>query len=282
MAAVRSGYLLNGDNPLNYLEWGDADSPPVLFLHGLTDCAYVWQPVCERLADRYHCVALSLRGHGDSGPSPERQYNFQLFASDVAALVQHLGWQRFVLVGHSLGGRTSIAYASNNPQQVKALVVVDVAPGLPKEAAWRIKSNMESMPERFESWQAAVEHLVAAGPGTPRRVIEERAFYLLRRLPEGGATWKLDPLVRQEWLGPDLPPRATADVWGALERLQCPMLVVKGETSDTLSAELCERMVSFGRNSRWAEVPRASHWVFDDNLDGFLAVLEPFLAEHAG
>jgi pimeloyl-ACP methyl ester carboxylesterase len=278
--SVLSGYLLHDGIPLNYLEWGSADSPPVLFLHGLTDHAYVWRPVCERLADRYHCVALSLRGHGDSGPSPQRQYNFALFASDVEALVRHLGWQRFLLVGHSLGGRVSIAYAGSHPQQVIALVVVDVAPQLHEEAAWRIKRTMEATPVEFDSWQAAVDYMAQARPSTPRTIIEERAFYALRPLPNGKVTWKLDPLVREEWLGPGLPPRATADVWAALEQLQCPMLLIKGETSDTLpNADLCERMVRFGRNSRWVEVPGASHWVFDDDLEGFLAVLEPFLAE---
>ena len=86
---VKSGYISSGpDLQLNYLEWGDPSAPPVLLIIGLTNFAYAWNETA--LADRYRCVALNLRGHGDSGPSPEREYSFDLWDTDVQALGDHL------------------------------------------------------------------------------------------------------------------------------------------------------------------------------------------------
>lgn len=278
---VRSGYLLNKGNPLNYLEWGSPEAPAVVLIHGLRGFAYSWRPTAERLSDRYRCIALNLRGHGDSGPSPEREYNFELYASDVHALFEARNLARFTIIGHSLGGRVAIAYAAAYPERTQAIVVVDIAPGMPEEAAWALKRTMEATPPAFDSWEGALAFAHGGRPSLPVALMEERAPYVLRRLPDGKVTWKHDPLVREEWLGPDLPPRGRVHLWGEMERVQCPMLVVKGEVTNQLDADLCDRMVRYGPNSRWVEIPKTTHFVHDDNLEGFLSEVEPFLAQVA-
>jgi pimeloyl-ACP methyl ester carboxylesterase len=147
--AVRSGYVMNAGNPLNYLEWGAADAPPVVLLHGLRGFAYSWRAIAERLADQYRCVALNLRGHGDSGPSPERDLTIDLYVTDVESLASQLQLARFTLVGHSLGGRVAMAYAAAHPERTRGIVVEDIAPGLTDEGARAIKRGMEATPATF-------------------------------------------------------------------------------------------------------------------------------------
>lgn len=279
--AVKSGYVMNKGNPLNYLEWGSTDAPVLVLIHGLRGMAYSWRPVAERLADRYRCIALNLRGHGDSGPSPEREYNFDLYVTDVQTLVEQLNLPHFTIIGHSLGGRVAMAYAAVHPERLQAIVVVDIAPGMTEEGAWGVKRAMEATPAEFDSWEEALAFARQNRPAIPADLLQERAPYTFRRLPNGKITWKHDPLVREEWLGPDLPPRAKVHLWAELERLQCPMLLVKGEETNQLDADLCERMVRHGPTSRWVEIPKTTHFVYDDDPDGFLKEVEPFLAQVA-
>ena len=276
--AVKSGYVRHGKNMLNFLEWGDESLPPLLLIHGLTGFAYSWRRTAERLDGRYHCIAMNLRGHGDSGPSPEREYSFDLHVTDVQKLLDELGFGEVPIVGHSLGGRVAIAYAAAHPERVKGMVVVDIAPGMTEDGAWGIKRGMEATPAEFDTWEDAIAF---ASRMRPRETVEERAAYMWRLLPSGKVAWKYDPLVREEWLRPDLPPRAKGHLWQELANIRCPMLLIKGENTNQLTPELCEQMVANGPQSRWVEIPGTTHFVQDDNLDGFLAEVEPFLAQVA-
>jgi pimeloyl-ACP methyl ester carboxylesterase len=278
---VRSGYVVNAGNPLNYLEWGSPDAPPLVLIHGLRGFAYSWRSTAERLAEQYRCIALNLRSHGDSGPTPERELTFGLYVTDVEALAAQLQLARFPIVGHSLGGRVAMAYAAAHPERVQGIVVVDIAPGLTDEGAMGIKRGMEATPPDFASWDEAVDFSIHSRPSIPAATVAEWAPYTFRRQPDGKVTWKHDPLLREEWLGPGLPPRAKAHLWNELGQIQCPMLLIKGETTNQLTPELCERMVSSVRDGRWVEIPNTSHFVQHENLEGFLAEVEPFLARLA-
>ena len=74
-----------GDIHLSYLEW-ERGSIPLLLLHGLADNALVWSALGEALSDRYHIVAVDLRGHGDSS-KPDDGYEFDRIIADLEALM---------------------------------------------------------------------------------------------------------------------------------------------------------------------------------------------------
>ncbi len=281
---VKSGYVSNGPNlQLNYLEWGEPDAPPVLLIIGLTAVAYNWRETAEALQDRYRCIALNLRGHGDSGPTPEREFSFDLWDTDVHALVTGLGLDRPVIMGHSLGGRVAFAYASRHPEHTRGIVVVDVGPGFPKDAASGVQKNfMGKRPTEFDSWKDGVTWLRAQRkPVVTDAMIEARAPYNLRQLPSGKVVFKHDPLLQDEWLGDKPPPRAQAHtwLWQDLANVQCSMLLLKGEVTPFLTHDLCEQMCAATRGeARWTEVPGTSHAIMDDNLPAFLGEVEPFTA----
>lgn len=101
----------------------------VLLVHGYQASARIWHGVQQALpADRYTSVAVNNRGAGQSdAPPAESDYTLQKFASDLHALADHLGWDRFVLVGHSMGGGTVAQYAVDHPERVSHLILVDPA-----------------------------------------------------------------------------------------------------------------------------------------------------------
>src|SRR4051812_21378284 len=110
------------------LDWGTAGKPTVLFLHGGSLTAHTWDLVCLSLRPRYHCLAYDLRGHGDTSWSPSADYSLEAHRTDLESVVAGLGLGRFILVGMSLGGATSLAYAGRHADQLAGLVLVDVGP----------------------------------------------------------------------------------------------------------------------------------------------------------
>jgi pimeloyl-ACP methyl ester carboxylesterase len=101
----------------------------VLLVHGYQASARIWHGVQQALpGERYTSVAVNNRGAGLSDAPPhESDYTLQKFADDLHALVDHLGWDSFVLVGHSMGGATVAQYAVDHPERVSHLVLVDPA-----------------------------------------------------------------------------------------------------------------------------------------------------------
>lgn len=113
------------------IEYFDVGSGPehVVFIHGFQASAQIWHAVQHALpADRYTSIAINNRGAGGSdAPAAEEHYGIGKFAADVFELVDQLGWDRFTLVGHSLGGATVAQFAVDHPERVTGLVLLDPA-----------------------------------------------------------------------------------------------------------------------------------------------------------
>jgi pimeloyl-ACP methyl ester carboxylesterase len=300
---VKSGYIGNGPKVrLNYLEWGDPDAPPVVLIIGLTAQAYNWRTTAEALKDRYRVIALNLRGHGDSSPFPNRTPNspgddrWGDWASDVHALVQELGLKKPVVMGHSLGARVAYCYAAYYPDEPRSIVVIDNGPGFPPMVALNVQhSFMRNRLMEFDGWPEAIAYFKTrrgTSPGGPKAIpvpeeeYEARADYALKQLPDGKVIWKFDPILRDEWMqGADtgqLAYRATVQswLWREVSQVECPMLLVVGETSKFQTPETCDKMVKMTWGpARWVMIPHAGHSLMDDNLEGWLSEVEPFLAE---
>lgn len=103
-----------------------ANGPPVVILHGLFGSRRNWGNVVKRLADRREVVTFDLRNHGHSPHHDDM--DFPTMAGDVLAAADDLGYDRFTVVGHSLGGKVAMALAMRAPERLDRLVVVDVAP----------------------------------------------------------------------------------------------------------------------------------------------------------
>jgi pimeloyl-ACP methyl ester carboxylesterase len=111
---------------LLYVRELGGDGPPLVILHGLYGSSRNWATAGKLLAARFRVVALDLRNHGESPHAPEMTY--PLLAADVVETLEHLGLDRVVLLGHSLGGKTAMRLACAAPARVQHLLVADIAP----------------------------------------------------------------------------------------------------------------------------------------------------------
>ena len=113
---------------VHYLDWSNPGAPPVVCVHGYTSSAQAFNALARRFHDRYHFVAMDVRGHGESAWSPAGAYQYRDQVDDLAAVVDKLGLSRFTLIGTSMGGIIAMAYAGAHPDRLTHLVINDIGP----------------------------------------------------------------------------------------------------------------------------------------------------------
>src|SRR5258705_10592023 len=180
---------------LRYLEWGRPDALPVRCVHGYTSSAEAFNAVARRLEDRAHLLAMDVRGHGESDWSSDGAYGYADQAGDLAALVDELRFDRFVLIGTSMGGIIAMAYAAQHPERLRGLVINDIGPDV-EAGSGRITGLVGSRPADFASLDEAMEYRRQTSPITAARPLEdqrETALGVLRQQADGRWAWKMDP-----------------------------------------------------------------------------------------
>jgi pimeloyl-ACP methyl ester carboxylesterase len=265
--------IINGLR-LHYLDWGNTNLPPVLLLHGVRLQAHTWDMAALLLRDHYHLVAVDQRGHGDSEWTSDAQFNddtFDLMLSDTEQLVRHFGWDRFILVGMSMGGITAMRYAARFADRLSALCIVDIAPttmnaGVLSMEGFRIETETLS---RFEDFLERAHKFM---PHRPIAQLRYSLLHSLKQLPDGRWTWKQDHRPGAV--------RRTApleDLWKDLPKITAPTLVMRGAQSNVLSPEASQRAVDVLPNGRLVVIDPATHNVHSDNPNAFAHELHAFL-----
>lgn len=277
----QSGDLIVDRFRLHYLDWGQHGAGgTVLFLHGGGLNAHTWDVVSLMLRERYRCVALDQRGHGDSEWSPGSDYGMQSHLVDIEGFVDHLKLRRPVLVGQSMGGINAINYAGRRSADMAGLVVVDVGPEIIPAGGARIRDFIAA--PQLDSPDEFLKRAMEFNPLRDPRILRRSLFYNLRQLANGKWTWKHDTRRVGETTTDQAvaaAARRSEELWKAVPKISCPTLVVRGALSDVISDEQAEKFVRALPNGRFVKVEKAGHNVQGDNPAGLLAVLRPFLEE---
>ena len=259
---------------LNYLDWGNADAPPMVLLHGLQDCARSWDFFAASMVADYHVIALDHRGHGDSGRAAPDYYKLRHYVSDVHALADALDLRDVTLVGHSAGGRNAFMFALDRPALVRALLIVDIDPDAvnPDSQSMFVRYNTES--DEWDSLDAVIERLRSRQPNSSAEMLEHQARHMTRPLADGRRAWKRDRALLAAYERPDL--------WAEWGRLRCPTLVLRGRQSELLTHEVAVRMREAVPGARLAELEAGGHWFYQEQPSDFEGAARWFLAEVEG
>lgn len=254
---------------LNYRITGEADSPPVIILHGLLGSSRNWTTVARHLAQSHQVFTLDLRNHGKSPHAPEM--DFPVLASDLLELMEAHDLAQAHLIGHSLGGKVAMRFAVNHPERVSSLVVVDIAPrqyGLhfQKDFAAMRALDLGSIKNRKQADDALAESVGDWG---------QRQFLLtnLQRDSEGTYYWAANIDVLAESL-----PTIREDPLSARERFDGPVLFLYGEKSNFVRPEDHTRIVEAFPQAHIQAVPDAGHNVHAENTSFFNQALDRFYA----
>lgn len=262
------------DRAFGYLDWGPADAPALVLLHGGGQSAHTWDACCLLLARRYRCLAFDQRGHGDSDWSTDGAYGFDDHARDIAGFIQALQLRAPLLVGMSMGGINATAYAACHASTLRGLVSVDVGPDVRFEAVERLMRGLGAY-RFFANPEDAATRLSALGARRPRALLEATLAQNLRQDNEQRWTWKYDPRTLSE--------RTTAEIldprqalWARLATITCPALVIRGAESEIFAPADAERFTRALPSGSFVTVPSAGHSVQTDNPKGLVKAIEAF------
>lgn len=272
---------------LAYTTWGDPNAPPCLLVHGGRDQKYSWQDVAEHLANRYHVVAHDLRGHGESGWANDGDYGVLDHVYDLASLVEHLGAERFTLIGHSLGGNIALRYAGLYPEKITKLVAIEGLGPSPKMIAER---KAIAVDDRLRDWIDQRRKLSARAPRIMKDFAEARARMAaahghlsdkqidhltrtgIRENKDGTVSWAYDPAGMGRSPS-DITPEDFQHLW---TRITCPTWLVYGANSWASDPAKDGRAKHF-TNADVTIIENANHWLHHDQFDDFIAKLDAFL-----
>jgi pimeloyl-ACP methyl ester carboxylesterase len=258
-AQPKSEQITIGGLQLHYLDWGNAAAPPLVCMHGYTSSADAFNGFARHFRDRFHIVALDVRGHGESAWSPSGAYTYRDQAGDLAAFADRLGLGHFILLGTSMGGVIAMTYAMEHGERLRALVLNDIGPEV-EHGSQRITQMVGSRPDEFATLDAAMAYRREASPivaGRGAADQRELALGVLRQRPDGKWGWKMDPAYIRQRIERGAPVRP--NLWPALAQLACPTLVVWGTDSDVISEAQARRMIETLPKGELLAVPGVGH-----------------------
>lgn len=256
---------------LQAYEWGAPAAPPALLLHSLAAHSHWWDWAAPRLAERFHVVALDLRGHGGSGWAEPPSYRFTDYLVDIGAALDALGWRAPLVIGHSLGGYLGAYLAARHPARVGALVMADILTSWSDEmSAGALALAARPRPE-FASPAEAGQRFRLTPPDTraPAEWLRHLGETGVKELAPGMWTRAFD---RQVFLHPPIDP------WPFLPQVAAPTLIVRGQESVMMDRAAWQRVAMTVRRGQFAELKNAYHHLILDDPPGFVAIVTTWLA----
>jgi len=247
---------------LHWQDWGAPEAPAVLMLHGLTQQSHTFDHVAERISARYRCIALDLRGRGESEWAAPETYTIPHYVQDAVKLLDELTLPAVHILGTSLGGLCGLSLGAFHPQRVLSLALNDIGPEIDPAGAKRIATYTATVPGRFPNFEAAVDWARERYlwlRRLPRAEVEVGLRWAVRER-DGGWSFKFDPAIGRT-------PPPTAEVmksageiwWNTLASLRCPILLVRGADSDVLSRATADEMERRQPALVRVEVPDMGH-----------------------
>jgi pimeloyl-ACP methyl ester carboxylesterase len=185
---------------INLAVWEGAGKP-VLCIHGITANCRCWDTLAEALAPDYHVIAMDLRGRGRSD-KPPRGYALAYHLRDINCLLNDLGLDRAVIMGHSLGAFIGLAFAAEYPERVDRLILVDgggdLSKGQMEKVFVGIKPALDRLGQVFPSADAYLEKMKAAPYIQPWSAVTEAYYRYEIETVEGGVRTNIAPAHIQE------------------------------------------------------------------------------------
>ena len=281
MSGPESRFYQSQGLRLHYSDWGNADAPLMLLVHGGRDHGRSFDLIARSLQPHFHVLAPDLRGHGDSDWTRGGSYSLTEYVYDLSRLVRSMGASQVTIVGHSMGGMVGLIYAGTFANQVSALVVLDGVTVLPNaktmsahERVTKFIGQLDRLedrePRRYRTIEEAAAQMRARNTRLPPELAQHLATFGVRRNEDGTYSWKFDPYQRA--MAPHrLSPEDHVSLWS---RITCPTLLLHAAES---FLESRENLASNFQNARSETISGAGHWLHHEKPDEVLGAMRRFL-----
>jgi pimeloyl-ACP methyl ester carboxylesterase len=256
---------------LHYVRWPSTTpaAGTLILLHGIARHAHTFDHIAPQLARKYDVLALDMRGHGDSGWSPDAAYLVEDYVKDLEALVDQLRLPKVSLLGNSTGGRVAQVYAGLHPDRIDRLVVEDVGPERPQSIADALGRRFEREKDGWASEDELVAQLVKQNPRTPEPLLRTYAHFGIKTRDDGRVIWKRDPNLVKGFIETEL--------WRSVSRITTPTLYVLGGASRIVPPETQDKLKQTLPKVRIVVMPGLGHYPDEDDTPGFMKIASEFL-----
>jgi pimeloyl-ACP methyl ester carboxylesterase len=246
----------------NYPAPDGASALPVLCLHGLTRNARDFSALAEHLSATRRVIVPEMRGRGQSDYSPNSDtYSPITYVSDVEKLLAEQDIARFCVIGTSMGGLMTMLMAQGAPGRMAAVVMNDIGPEVDPAGLARISGYVghgRSYPTWIHAARSLAEVHGAAFPDYDLDMWLEMAKRTMIVTQNGRISFDYDMAIAEPFGKPGN--AAPPNLWLAFEALRgVPMLLVRGELSDLLSADTVKQMQARNPAMQTVTVPRVGH-----------------------
>ena len=255
-----SNYITCAGRELHYTEWGAQHGETVIAWHGLARTCRDMDDLAAHLAQRYRVICPDTIGRGLSqwSPEPQREYCLAFYEQLALALVDGLGLDRFHWIGTSMGGAIGTRAAANSLHgRVRRLILNDSGPEVAPAAIARIRSYagnpaaFASVSELEQYFRTVYKPYGWLSDAQWRRLTETST----RRLPDGRVTPHYDPAMVMQFTHHVDDYRQ----WDDWDRLDIPVLCLRGESSDLLLPETADQMRQRGPRAVVVEIAGCGH-----------------------
>lgn len=257
----------------HYQVMGKKSGFKMVFLHGVMGFGANWKTLANHFSSEFEILLFDQRGHGRSF-QPEAGFAPSDYAQDLKQILAELGWDKVVLIGHSMGGRNAVQFASLFPEKLSALVIVDIGPVSDQKSMDLIREKIEFVPTPFENRESARaffdEKFITKYPDS---LVKQ--FFYANLVEKSGhqMDWRFSKSAILETLKVS----RAINLWDQFEQLSMPTLLLRGENSQDFPRELFKEVLSRNPRIEGIEVARAGHWVHVDSPQATLEAINHFL-----
>ena len=267
---------------LHYTRTG-GDKPPLVLAHGFSEDGLVWTALAEELEDAYDVIMPDARGHGQSDAAVNGLGTAEL-ASDLHSIISSLGLDKPAVLGHSMGGMTTLALAGLYPDVPGAIVVEDGMPFEMRRATPENEGAGDGLRAYFETIKGKNHAELMAwrriqSPNWSETDVRTFADAKIRLNPQ-----TLAPFMSRDAGASNARDTASPLDWPTLLRqIRCPALLITGdpELGAMVSASQAAALQEQVPTLRVAHIANASHDVRRDQPGAFLEIIRPFLVDWA-
>ncbi len=264
MAEYEDKYWTSRDGlKLHYRDYaGRAGRPPLLCLPGLTRNARDFAALADRLAGEWRVICPDMRGRGDSGYAKDSDsYNPLQYVEDLGALFEQAGIDRFIAIGTSLGGLMTMIMALSIADRIAGALINDVGPEIEAAGLERIRGYL-GQGRTFPTWMHAARALQETNTAAfPDNRIDDWLAMAKRVMlvsSNGRIVFDYDMKIAEPFAKAGT--AAVVDLWPGYDALAGkPLLLVRGELSDLLSAKTLAKMAKRCPHAEVVSLPRIGH-----------------------
>ncbi len=258
---------------------------PLIILHGLYGSSDNWISAGRLLSEDFEVYLPDQRNHGNSPHSKE--HNYTLLKNDLLKFMNQHNIEKAVLIGHSMGGKTAMYFADENPDRIRALIVVDIAPG-PYKYYVKTEANASDHLSILNAMSGVDFSKVKSRSDVDKqlspmiRSIRIRQF-LLKNIVRTGEkySWRLNIKTLYDQLYEIMDGLDVEKYISGKRKINFPTLFIKGEKSNYISNNDFNVIYTIFPGAEIITIPDAGHWLHAEKPELFLKTVQEFLAANS-